>query len=410
MLWATFWPLVLGFSLSGAVQAFVPRGGLARALGEDRPGTLGRAALLGALSSSCSYAASAMGRALFSRGASFTNATAFMVASTNLVVELGVVLYVLLGWQFLVAELLGGLVMVALLGAVVPRLFPAGRAAALRTRVGAEGPSDDDAAAAPGSRDGWSRAARYAWGDVTMLRRELVIGFLVAGFLAADVPGSWWRVVFVTGHGWWTVLEDAVVAPLVAVASFVCSVGNIPLAASLWAHGVAFGGVVAFIFADLVTLPLLLIYRRFYGGANALRLFGALWLAMSLAGLAVDLVASAAHVVPTARSAVVTSGHFALGATLGLNLAALLVVGTGAWLVRRPVVDDTVAIDPVCGMQVRRAGAAATATHGSVTYYFCAPRCAERFSASPERFLGEIAAPVSPPSQPITLNRKRPSD
>ncbi len=404
MVWMTFWPLVLGFSLSGCVQAFVSRDGLRDSLGTRRPSSVARASLLGVVSSSCSYAASAMARAVFARGATFSNSMIFMVASTNLVIELGIVIYLLLGWQFLVAELVGGVIMIVILAILLPRVFRTRRQEQLLERVRRDIALTDTTSTPASARtlDGWSRAARFAAGDLSMLRWELVVGFLVAGFLAADAPRALWRAVFLTGHGPWTLVENVLVAPLVAVVSFVCSVGNIPLAAALWSRGVAFGGVVAFIFADLITLPLLFIYRRFYGARATWRLFVVLWLTMATAGLVVDLAFRSVGALPTSRPTVVVAGTFALGSTLVLNIGAIVVVALGTWLVRRRVVDDEVAIDPVCGMQVVRATAAAVAVHDGATYYFCAPRCAERFLAAPGRFLGSPA----PLSESIQLTRK----
>jgi YHS domain-containing protein len=229
-----------------------------------------------------------------------------------------------------------------------------------------------------------------------MLKRELLGGFLVAGFLAADVPNAWWRAIFVTGHGPWTLLENVAVAPLLAVVSFVCSVGNIPLAAALWARGVAFGGVVAFIFADLVTLPVLFVYRKFYGTRTAVRMFVVFWVTMSTAGLVVDLLYRTVHALPQRRPTVVTTGHFDLGWTLVGNVAALVVVLVAAWFVRRQASDDATAIDPVCGMQVVRASAAATARYDHSMFYFCSPRCAERFNADPVKFVRVPVATSSP--------------
>ena len=388
MLWMTFWPLVLGFSLSGCVQAFARRGALRRSLGVTTLGSTARASMLGVISSSCSYAASAMARSLFSAGASWSNSMVFMIASTNLVVELGVVLYVLLGWQFLIAELAGGVIMIALLALVLPRVFNRTREAQLRERVGSANKEDEAKVVSLRNIDGWSRASRYAAGDLTMLRKELFIGFVVAGYIAADVPASWWRAIFLTGHGPWTIIENVAVAPLIAVASFVCSVGNIPLAAALWSRGVAFGGVIAFIFADLVTLPLLMIYRRFYGTRAAAMILFTFWGAMSLAGLAIEGAFRSVHAVPLVRRTAITDGQFDLGWTLGLNLVAVVVIGVGMWLARRSVVDEATAIDPVCSMQVERASAPARREHAGATYYFCSPRCADRFEATPERFLG----------------------
>lgn len=393
MVWMTFWPLVLGFSISGVVQSFVARDGLRATLGRDSLTSVARASVLGMISSSCSYAASAMARALFARGASFTNATIFMVASTNLVIELGIVLYLLLGWQFLVAELVGGVIMVTLLAIVGNRLLNRDQET-LREQVRHDTPTDDDASSASTMRrrDGWFRAARYCVADLTMLRKELFFGFLVAGFLAAEVPNTWWSHIFLRGHGAVTVIENVILSPLIAVISFVCSVGNIPLASALWVKGVSFGGVVAFVFADLVTLPLLLIYRRFYGSRKMWQLFGVLWVAMSVGGLATELLFRAFHAVPSRTMSTVMHQGFDLGWTLGLNAVAFVVLAMSIFAARKVPVDESVAIDPVCGMQVQKATPAAVADHGGARYYFCAPRCQERFVANPQRFLGEVPA------------------
>jgi uncharacterized membrane protein YraQ (UPF0718 family) len=219
MVWLTWWPLVLGFSLSGLVQSVIPRDALRAQLGTNSPRAVAKASLLGMLSSSCSYAASAMSRALFTRGSSWSNAIIFMVASTNLVIELGVLLYLLLGWQFLLAQLVGGVVMVILLALTTRVMFNARREAQLKTRVLVESPPLEHAVGTTWrdrlrDRESLSLAARYTLGDLKMLRKELLAGFLVAGFLIVHVPASWWSHVFVSGHGGWTVLENALLAPL----------------------------------------------------------------------------------------------------------------------------------------------------------------------------------------------------
>ena len=398
MLWMTLWPLVLGFTISGVVQAFIPKDGLRRSLGETSARNTVRASVLGIISSSCSYAASAMARAVFARGASFTNATVFMVASTNLVIELGIVLWLLLGWEFLVAQLLGGALMIALIAVIGRRALDRGQDP-IRARVAQDVP---DVTAATTERkwlqlENWYRASRYCIADLTMLRKELLFGFLVAGFLAAEIPDAFWSHLFLTGHGHWTVIENALIAPLLAVVSFVCSVGNIPLAAALWIKGVSFGGVVAFIFADLVTLPLLLIYRRFYGSRVMWRMFGVLWFAMSLGGIAIDFLFQRLDWQPHRMHHVMSGHRFELGWTLGLNCVALVVLAVTFILGRRTTTDDSVAIDPVCGMQVDTGSPAAVADYEGRRYYFCAPRCQERFIESPTKFLDEPGEMVEDP-------------
>ncbi|HEV7958652.1 MAG TPA: permease, partial [Acidimicrobiales bacterium] len=390
------------------VQSAITRDSLRRGLGDDNASSLARASLLGALSSSCSYAASAMARALFARGASWTNSVAFMVASTNLVIELGVVLYLILGWRFLIAQLVGGVIMIGLLGLFTRVLFRSTRVAQLRERVLAEEPrtNGDDVGSWQTRlrrREALVAAARYTTGDLTMIRTELVAGFLVAGFLSVHVPASWWNHLFISGHGGWTVVENVLLAPLVAVLSCVCSVGNIPLAATLWGHGVAFGGVIAFIFADLITLPLLAIYRRFYGAGATGRILVLLWGTVSLAGLAVEGLFRLTNAEPRTHHVAVLSGDFPLGATLVLNIIAAVVLLV-IWRLSRSQASERLATDPVCGMSVEKSSAAATVERGSSTYYFCSPRCREHF-------LAELPAASTPPFiDPVCGMSVEPSD
>ena len=392
MVWMTWWPLVLGFSLSGLVQSFLPRDGLRSQLGATSTTSVAKASLLGVISSSCSYAASAMSRALFARGASWTNSLVFMIASTNLVVELGVVLYLLLGWQFVAAQFVGGAIMIAGLSFFTHLIFSRRYEEQLHQRVLEESPPPSHATTTGWrerlqNRQNYQLAARFTMGDLTMLRRELLAGFLIAGFMSVHVPASWWSHVFLTGHGGWTVVENAFLAPLIAVISFVCSVGNIPLAAALWANGVAFGGVISFIFADLVTFPLLLIYRRFYGTEGALRLFGLLWLVMSAGGLIVDRLFNAAGLIPTSHHTAVMSGHFTMGWTLVLNVVATVIIIALYVLARSSRNSPLSATDPICGMTVDISAPAAMRQRDGEDYFFCSLRCAERFD--------QHAAPVA---------------
>ena len=265
MFWVTLWPLVLGFGLSGAVQAFVSRESTQRAMGDHRPSAVGRATIYGMVSSSCSYAASAMSKSMFAKGADFVSANVFLLASTNLVVELGIVLAVLVGWQFAVSEFVGGVVMIvvfSLLGSLWLRgkQVVAARGHLARALGGDDhvhGPHEDPVLQHQGwrvrlrSKAGWADAATYTISDISMLRNELVIGYLVAGALSVLVPAHAWNALFWHGHGIWTAVENVIVGPLIAIVSFVCSIGNVPLAAALWSGGISFGGVISFIFADL---------------------------------------------------------------------------------------------------------------------------------------------------------------
>ncbi|MDQ1747754.1 MAG: uncharacterized protein QOD07_2017 [Frankiaceae bacterium] len=394
MLWETLWALVLGFGLSGAVQAFVSRARMQRALGDSSPASLARAGFFGAVSSSCSYAATALAKTLFVRGADFTAAQAFAFASTNLVVELGIVLWLLIGWQFALAELVGGALMVALIGLVLPRVVrPAETAAARATLTAADGQHGADGreetSRDPRTLAGWADAAAYTVGDLTMLRRELVIGFLVAGLLDTAVPLSFWRSLFATGHGFWSAVENAVLGPFLAILSFVCSIGNVPLAAALWSGGIGFGGVVAFVFADLITLPLLLIYRRYYGTRITAKLLAVFWATMSVAGLAVEGLFHVAGIAPGSTSRLHKHvGDVTVGwnATTVLDVVSLVVLAGIVVLYRqreRLGAGANLAVDPVCGMTVdtTHPGAVLVQSDGTTTY-FCSDHCKHRYAST----------------------------
>jgi hypothetical protein len=396
MFWETLWPLVLGFGLAGAVQAFVSRDAMRRRLGDHRAPAVLRASGYGMVSSSCSYAASSMAKSLFVKGADFVASMVFMFASTNLVLELGIVLVVLMGWQFAVSEFVGGSIMIFLL-ATLGALWLRGRLVVqARERLEAAAPvsEHEHGTASEGDRlplkvrlrspAGWADSATYTMSDLTMLRRELVVGYTVAGFLTVLVPAWVWQAVFLTGHGFWTSVENAIVGPFIAIISFVCSIGNVPLAAALWSGGISFGGVIAFIFADLIAFPLLLIYRRYYGTRLMLRMLAVFWALMSTAGLLTELLFRAAGLVPTIRPTTIAPAHFSWNYTTYLNLIFLLLFGVLYWLYRnreRLGAGDRYARDPVCGMQVEKAHAPATRDHGGERQYFCSDHCADRFVA-----------------------------
>ena len=428
MFWETLWALVLGFALAGAVQAFISRGRMQRALGDHRPGTLGKASVLGMVSSSCSYAATALAKTLFARGADFTAAMVFMFASTNLVVELGIVLWLLLGWQFALAEFVGGAIMIVLLGLVVPRVIPPAWIEQAREHLDQpsiqpphsehdEHDEHDDSAhgshehsdepqqvderavlARMRTRGGWSDAAAYTVSDLSMLRKELLIGYVVAGFATVLVPVGVWQSLFLTGHGFASSLENVVLGPVLAVIAFVCSVGNVPLAAALWSGGISFGGVIAFVFADLITLPLLLIYRKYYGTRFTLRLLGVFWAIMAVAGLAVQYLFAALGILPSTHPAMPAMTGIAWNYTTWLNILALVGFAVLYWLYRtreRHGGGVGYAKDPVCGMQVETVNAPTTATHRGHRIHFCSDACREAFDADPDAYLTTPGAAAS---------------
>jgi uncharacterized membrane protein YraQ (UPF0718 family) len=342
MTWEILWALILGFGLSAVVQAVVRRATVVRLLGDDRPRTVALAAGLGAASSSCSYAAVALARSLFRKGAHFTAAMAFQIASTNLVVEMGVILALLLGWQFAAAEFVGGPVMIvalALLLRVVLRRSRGRRlvdAARVQADKGLAGSMEGHAAMDMSvqrdgplwrrllSREGYTSVSHVFVMEWAAIWRDLVIGLLAAGAIGAWVPDAFWSDVFLTAHPDAAAVWGPVVGPLVAVVSFVCSIGNVPLAVVLWKGGISFGGVVAFLFSDLIILPILNIYRRYYGWRMAALLVAALYVTAVIAGYVVELVFGGLGWIPDPSSARLPDEGISWNYTTWLNIAFLL--------------------------------------------------------------------------------------
>ena len=344
MFWEILWPLILGFTLSGIVQALVSHQRIAKALGCNGPRCLTFATLFGIASSSCSYAAVALARSLFQKGASFTSAMAFELASTNLVIELGIILIVLMGWQFAAAEFVGGILMVILIALIfrvtlTPRLVRMASTQAEKGLVGRmEGHAAMDMSVSGGSffsrlfsGRGLTGVSNYFVMDWASVWVDIVLGLLIAGALAAWVPNSFWQAFFFTSNPTIAKIEGPLVGPLVAMFSFVCSIGNVPLAAVLWRGGISFGGVVSFIFADLIILPILDIYRKYYGWKVMGYILLTFYIAMAAAGYIVEFLFEALGIIPQNRNVVaITEGvHWNYTSILNiifLVLAAILVI------------------------------------------------------------------------------------
>jgi uncharacterized membrane protein YraQ (UPF0718 family) len=343
--WEILWPLILGFALSAVVQAVVSHREMARLLPDDRPRSIATALALGAASSSCSYAAVALARALFRKGANFTAAMAFEMASTNLVLELSIIMLAFLGWQLTLAEFVGAPIMVGLLIVLFRwflnrELLGEAKAQADKGIAGRmEGHAEMDMSVTEGSvwqrltsERGLTAISHYFVMDWASVWLDIVGGLIIAGALAAWVPSEFWQSVFLVDHPLLAKVWGPIVGPLVAVISFVCSVGNIPLAAVLWNGGISFGGVIAFIFADLIILPILNIYRKYYGLKVAGLLFITFYAAMAGAALVVELIFGAVGLVPEQRNARVVEASITWDYTTWLNIAFLILAG---WLVWR---------------------------------------------------------------------------
>jgi len=384
MLFHTFWALILGFTLSGAVQAFTSRKKMRDQLGDDSFKSVFKASLFGIISSSCSYSASALAKSLFSKGANFTSSMVFMFASTNLVLELGLVLWIMMGWQFAVAEFFGGAIMILLLKLLIPRLIPAQLIE--RSRESYESSKEANST----RKANWHDAAGYTIGDFKMLRYELIIGFVVAGLAAKVVPASFWSALFLSGNGIVTSIQNVIIGPVIAFISFVCSVGNIPLAATLWHGGISFGGTISFIFADLIALPLVLIYRKYYGTKLAIRLTLVFWLVMSVSGLITEAIFSFLNLIPAMDHNMSHTNQIGWNYTTVLNILAVALIVWIYWMYRTQVtdaVDQEFAKDLACGMQVRISDAPAEYELNGKTYYFCMPGCRNNFAENPNKFI-----------------------
>jgi len=338
MSWEILWALCLGFTLSAVIEACVSKERVNQLLPDHSAKTIVIASALGAASSSCSYAATALARTLFRKGADFIAAIAFQFASTNLVIELSVLLAALLGWRFMAAEFLGGPIMIALIvlflrATLTPRLIEAARKQALLNLPGKmEGHAAMDMSLHTGtfwqkltSAKGYTATTHYYWMDWYSLWPDIAGGLLISGCLAAWVPQHFWQGFFLAGHPLLARFWGPLIGPLVAVLSFVCSVGNVPLAAVLWNGGISFGGVIAFLFADLIILPILNIYRKYYGLKVAAILFATYYAAMALAALAVEAIFAALHLIPTDRSVEIMQEAIRWNYTSVLNILFLLV-------------------------------------------------------------------------------------
>ena len=417
MLWEVLWPLAFGFLLSAMIQTVVSKRAVAGALGKPDLKGFFLACGFGAASSSCSYAAVAVGRALFRRGASFVNAIIFEFAATNLVFELGLVLLILLGWQFVAAEFAGGLLMAVILWILFKvtlrqRMVDAAKRQAERGVFGSthEAHGEMDVSITDGpflsrifSPRGFTAISHSFYMDLNALYVDLGLGFLIAGALAAWVPNSWWQAFFLTNHPTLNEFWSPLIGPVISMLSFVCSVGNVPLAVVLWNGGISFGGVISFLFADLIILPILNIYRKYYGGRTALFLLGVSYAAMVLAGFLVGGAFQLLGLAPTNHHVTVFEAQPTWNYTTFLDIAFLVLMAVMAWRfvttggiemlrahARRPAAGAELVPDPVCGMSVDPATATEHVEYMGTPYYFCSAGCRSKFEKDPARYTAQL--------------------
>ena len=417
MLWEVLWPLAFGFLLSAMIQTVVSKRAVAGALGKPDLKGFFLACGFGAASSSCSYAAVAVGRALFRRGASFVNAIIFEFAATNLVFELGLVLLILLGWQFVAAEFAGGLLMAVILWILFKvtlrqTMVDAAKRQAERGVFGSthEAHGEMDVSITDGpflsrifSPRGFTAISHSFYMDLNALYVDLGLGFLIAGALAAWVPNSWWQAFFLTNHPTLNEFWSPLIGPVISMLSFVCSVGNVPLAVVLWNGGISFGGVISFLFADLIILPILNIYRKYYGGRTALYLLGVSYAAMVLAGFLVGGAFQLLGLAPTNHHVTVFEAQPTWNYTTFLDIAFLVLMAVMAWRfvttggiemlrahARRAAPEVDLVRDPVCGMSVDPATATEHVEYMGTPYYFCSAGCRSKFEKDPARYTAQV--------------------
>jgi uncharacterized membrane protein YraQ (UPF0718 family)/YHS domain-containing protein len=399
MAWEVWWALALGFAISAIVQAWVPRERIQKALGGAGFRSVGLATGLGAASSSCSYAAIAIAKSLFGKGTSAASALAFQFASTNLVIELGIVIWVLIGWQFTLAEFVGGLVLIAVMTLLV-RVFVSGRVEQEARRHAQQADARHQHQSASSrlpirqrllSVGAWSDVAHNFRNDWSMLWKEITIGFVLAGFIGQLHNGFFNALFVVHAPSGVRLIENALVGPIIAVASFVCSVGNVPLAAVLWSGGIGFAGVLAFIFADLIVLPIVAIYRKYYGSAYTVRIVALMFVTIVISALIVDGLFGAAGLIPSARpTRADIFGSIKVDYKLFTNIAGVAIfTALFALTMRRG------ASDPICGMKVDRANALRM-DFGGETFYFCSDHCLHAFEISPGRRPDDRQPPAPP--------------
>ncbi|MDF9747270.1 permease [Natrinema salsiterrestre] len=429
-LWTAAWAIIMGLAITSLVQVYVSKERMARVLGENDVSSLAKATAFGAASSGCSFGAVAIGKGLFAKGAHAVNFLAFMFASTNLIVELGLMILLLLGWEFLVAELLGGLVLIAVMAVIVRVTLPETLFDEVRTELerqdrdhgdmtdptcGMEG-TDEHAIVTDGgetlkfcsegcletyrqqtassgewhdelrSWGGWYKLGNQYRKEWSMIWTDVVAGFLISGFVIVFVPQWVWNALFLQGDGLIVTAENAVMGVAIAVISFVGSMGNVPFAVALWGGGVSFAGVIAFVYADLITIPVLNVYRKYYGWSVMLYILSVFFVTMAFTGFLMELLFDALGIVPNLAGGETATErqYFAVNYTFYLNLVAFALSGFLLYVYRRGLGAPGRYRDPVCGMRTDDDGPAAT--HDGETYHFCSSTCKRTFEDAPDDF------------------------
>jgi uncharacterized membrane protein YraQ (UPF0718 family) len=432
-LWTAAWAIIMGLTVTSLVQVYVSKERMAKVLGDGDLGGLTKATAFGAASSGCSFGAVAIGKGLFKKGAHAVNFLAFMFASTNLIVELGLMILILLGWEFLLAELLGGLILIAVMAVIVHLTLPENLFGEVRQTLnerdreagvtedptcGMEGKKEytlttdrgetlqfcsegcmetylQETSSSGGWRDellswgGWYKVANQYRKEWSMIWKDVIAGFLISGFVIVFVPQRVWNTLFIQGDGLLVTAENAIMGVAIAVISFVGSMGNVPFAVALWGGGISFAGVIAFVYADLITIPVLNVYRKYYGWKIMLYILGVFFVTMAFTGFLMELLFDALGIVPdlAGGETATEQTYFELNYTFYLNLIAFGLSGFLLYVYRRGLGAPGQYRDPVCGMRTDDDGP--SASHEGTTYYFCSSACKRRFEENPTAFAGQ---------------------
>ncbi|WP_302080552.1 permease [Salinibaculum rarum] len=429
-LWTAAWAIIMGLTITSLVQVYVSKEQMASVLGDGDLSGLTKATAFGAASSGCSFGAVAIGKGLFKKGAHAVNFLAFMFASTNLIIELGLMILILLGWEFLVAELLGGLILIAVMAVIVHLTLPENLfdevRETLNERDRESGVTEDPTCGMEGtdehtletdggetlkfcsagcmetyrqeksSHGGW-REELLSWGgwykignqyrkEWSMIWTDIIAGFLISGFVIVFIPQWVWETLFIQGDGLLVTAENAIMGVTVAVISFVGSIGNVPFAVALWTGGVSFAGVIAFVYADLITIPVLNVYRKYYGWKVMLYILSVFFVTMAFSGFLMELLFDALDIVPNLAGGETATEktYFKLDYTFYLNLIAFAFSGFLLYVYRRGLGAPGQYRDPVCGMRTNDEGA--SASHDGATYHFCSKTCKRTFEEEPTEF------------------------
>nr|WP_232820530.1 permease [Halorussus litoreus] len=432
-LWTAAWAIIMGLTVTSLVQVYVSKDRMAQVLGDGDLSGLTKATVFGAASSGCSFGAVAIGKGLFKKGAHAVNFLAFMFASTNLIVELGLMILILLGWEFLVAELLGGLILIAVMAVIVHLTLPESLFDEVRETLnerdresgvaedptcGMEGKDEytlttdggetlkfcsegcletyrQEASSSGGWREellswgGWYKVANQFRKEWSMIWKDVIAGFLISGFVIVFVPQWVWNALFIQGDGLLVTAENAIMGVAIAVLSFVGSMGNVPFAVALWGGGISFAGVIAFVYADLITIPVLNVYRKYYGWKIMLYILGVFFVTMAFTGFLMELLFDAFGIIPdlAGGETATEQTYFELNYTFYLNLIAFALSGFLLYVYRRGLGAPGQYRDPVCGMRTDDSKPAAA--HEGQTYYFCSQACKETFEEKPDEYATE---------------------